>query len=265
MEKVSRRFFKKIFNKKNFIRLLLFVIIFIGFVLLLDWVLMPLYTKHGEEHDLPDVTEIPIEQAVEVLQSQDFIPIIQDSVYDEHFAPGLVIRQNPLPFSRVKKGRRVYLVISIGEKPRFAPKLIGLTAQDAEFRLREEGISLGEKFYNFSSLFHKGVVMAQSIPAGKEIKQNQGIDITISLGPAPTTLEIPNLVGKSLVAAERELDTLGVKIGIIKYSYKPQLVPGTILRQSISPGQKVAFADSINLLVSTDIPPVTEEKHDSTK
>jgi serine/threonine-protein kinase len=224
----------------------------------MDFIIMPWYTKHGEEYELPDVTDRKVEEAMQILEQADFKPLIQDSVFDEQFSPGSVIQQNPTPYSLVKKGRRVYLIVSIGEKPRYVPQLIGLTPQDAEFRLKEQALKLNQVFYEFSDFYPRGVVISQSIPSGEKVKKNRRVNITVSLGVAPTSLEIPNLVGKSLDTAEKELEAIDVRIGTVKYAYRPKLVPGTILRQSITPGSSAVNVDSLNLLVSTDEPPPEE-------
>jgi len=246
---------KKIFNRKNSFIALILLFSFVIIALLMDFIVMPWYTKHGKEYELPDVTDRKIEEAMQVLKEADFIPLIQDSVYDEQFSPGSVIQQNPAPFSQVKKGRRVYLIVSIGEQPRFVPQLIGLTPQDAEFRLKEQALKLNQVFYEFSDFYPRGVVINQSIPTGEQVKKNRRVNITVSLGVAPTSLEIPNLVGKSLDTAEKELEAIDVRIGTVKFAFRPKLVPGTILRQSIRPGNNATNVDSLSLLVSTDQPP----------
>ncbi len=255
--------FRLIFSKKSLFRLVIIAILLVILAFVADLVVMPLYTKHGKEFDLVDVTDRTLTEAIEILHENGFEPVIQDSVYDEHFLPGSVIQQNPLPFSRVKRGRRVYLVVSIGEKPRYMPQLIGLTPQDAEFRLREIELGIRQVFYEFSDLYPRGVVFNQSVPSGEIAEKNQKVNITVSLGSAPTSLEIPNLVGKSLETVQKELEAMAVTVGKVKYVYRPKLVPGTILKQSVSPGTALLKVDSINLLVSTDQPPPDESKVDS--
>ena len=256
---------RKLFSKQFLMKSGLALFGFIVFVLLMDNIIMPLYTKHGKEYELPDVTARPVQEAIETLKADGFQPIIQDSTYDEQFPPGTVVQQNPLPYSLVKKGRRVYLTISIGEKPRFMPRLIDLTPQDARFLLEENGLQLNNVIYEFSELHPKGVVINQSIPPGEAVKKNQRVNITVSLGPPPTSLEIPNLVGKSLESARKELDAVGVSVGKIKYVYRPNLVPGTVINQSVSAGTNATKVDSVNLVVSTDQPPQEEESVDTTK
>jgi beta-lactam-binding protein with PASTA domain len=259
----SSSFLRRLFTLKNFLFLFILMLFLLAFAVLMDYVVMPFYTKHGKEYELPDVTDRPIEEAMEILDADGFKPLIQDSVYDETISPGYVIQQNPLPFSLVKDGRRVYLVVSIGEKPIFIPQLVGLTPQDAQFRLREQSLRLNQTFYEFSDFYPRGVVINQSIPAGKQVRKNRRVNITVSLGTAPTSLVIPNLVGQSLETAEKELEAINVRIGTIKYAYRPKLVPGTILRQSVSAGANAARVEELHLLVSSDVPPPEEAAEDT--
>ena len=228
---------------------------FIGFVIFMDQLVMPLYTKHGKEYELPDLTEMPVDSAVQVLRHQGFTPIILDSIYSSEYAPGVVVRQNPLPFSTVKKGRRVYLIVSIGEKPAIVPNLVGLTPQDARFRLRESGLDAGHIFYDFSRNYPKGVVYAQSIPPGDTLRRGRKVNFSVSLGPPPESQFVPDLVGKSLTAARKELQVLGLPLRQIRYQYRNDLVPQTVLWQSVKPGTPIPKADSLDLVVSTDQPP----------
>jgi beta-lactam-binding protein with PASTA domain len=241
--------------KRRLLRKALFIFIgFVVFIILMDQVVMPFYTKHGDEYELPDVTGKEVTEAVDLLESEDFDPVIADSVYDANYAPGAVIRQNPLPFTMVKKGRRIYLVISIGEKPLYMPTLIGATLKDAEFRLKDQSLSLNQTIYEFSEFYPNGVVINQSVPAGESVDRNQRINITVSLGPPPTSQEVPNLVGKSMTYVRKELETLGIKVGRVKYQYRPNLVPETVVGQSVSAGTPAAKVDSINVTVSSDKP-----------
>ncbi len=239
-------------RRKRLLKWFYYLLVFFALVLFMDNVVMPLYTKHGKEYELPDITELPVQQAIDILKQNGFTPVVQDSVYDSDLPPGTVIRQNPLPFSTVKKGRRVYLVVSIGEKPVVMPNLVGLTPQDARFRLAEEALTLNRTFYDFSEFYPKGVVIAQSIAPGDTLYKGYKVDLTVSLGPPPEAQKVPSLRGKSLIAAQKALEVLGIPLGRIDYQYRPDLVPETVVAQSIPAGTPVAAADSMNLVVSTD-------------
>lgn len=234
--------------------LVIFAAIFL-FAMFFDFIVMPLYTRHGSEYELPDVTEKQVEQAKEILDDQGFIPILQDSAFDSFYPPGTVIRQNPMPFATVKKGRRVYLVISSGERPIYMPDLIKESLTNAELRLREAGLELNKTFWEYSETIpYRGVVINQSVPAGELVLSSQKINLTASLGPPPSSLEVPRLVGKSLEAALQELSAVGIAPNqiIVKSRYQPKLIPQTIISQSVNEGTPVMEVAVIELVVSTD-------------
>jgi len=228
---------------------------FIFFALFMDIVAMPLYTRHGSEYELPDVTEKTVDEAKVILDDDGFIPIVQDSTYDSFYPPGTVLRQNPMPFATVKKGRRVYLVVSSGERPIYMPNLIKESLTNAELRLKEAGLTLNKTLWEYSEdIPYRGVVIKQSVPPGDLVISSQKINLTASLGPPPSSLEIPRLVGKSLEAALEELGALGIPLNqiVIKSRYQPKLVPQTIISQSVNEGTPVMDVDVIELVVSTD-------------
>ncbi len=225
------------------------------FILFIDLVAMPLYTRHGNEYELPDVTEKNVNEAVEILENSGFIPIIQDSVYDSYYTPGTVVRQNPMPYSTVKSGRRVYLVVSKGEKPIYMPKLVSETLTNARLKLQELGLSVGNINYDYSSTYpYRGVVIWQSVPPGKLIDKNNPVDLTVSLGEPPSSKSVPNLVGKSMGSAIRELEALGLTKEqiLVKYRYQPNLVPNTVVSQSVATGTPLMDVETIELVISTD-------------
>ncbi len=225
------------------------------FVFFMDWVVMPLYTRHGSEYELPDVTEKNVDNAMDILDDNGFIPIVQDSVFDSFYPVGTVVRQNPTAFSTVKRGRRVYLIVSSGEKPIFMPKLVSETLVNARLKLREVGIEVGRVDYDYSERYpYREVVIAQSVAAGEQIYKSQAINLTVSLGPPPSSLVMPNLAGKSLESAKRELEVLGLSAGklVTRLRYMPNLVPNTVISQSVATGTTVSEIETLELVISTD-------------
>ncbi|MGH1362909.1 MAG: PASTA domain-containing protein [Calditrichia bacterium] len=226
------------------------------FTLFMDFLAMPWYTRLGKEYELPDVTEKTLDEAIDILEGSGFIPIIQDSVFDSDRPTGIIVRQNPQSFSTVKKGRRVYLVKSNGEKPIYMPNLTTMTKQNAEFKLKELGLKLGRIVEQFSRAHpYKGTVISQSELPGDLVSQRTEINIVLSLGPPPSQRTLPNLVGKTLNNVREELSVLGVDVNAIRMQYQPRLVPNTVVSQSIPGGTNLRDLKSIDLVVSTDQQP----------
>ncbi len=235
---------------KWFFRWSVYVVLLLLFVVLLDKILMPWYVRFGNEVELGDVVELPYSEAEQKLQKEGFQVVVTDSVYDAHYPAGIVVEQMPLPFTTVKEGRRVYLKISIGEKPIIMPNLFYKSPRDAELILKSYGLKVGNKLYEYSDISLAGVVISQSYPAGQEIKKSIPINLTISLGPFPKQPTIPYLIKKSLDAAKKQLHLLGVKKIILEYEERDDVLPETVLRQSLDAGILIDENTEIKLLVS---------------
>ncbi len=138
-------------------------ILFLFWVLLMDWIVMPVYTQKGQEAELPDVTEYPFEDAKKLLESKGFKVIKDQEKYDSMYPQGVVISQNPEPYTRVKKGRRVYLTVSAGEKPVLVPNLVGRSEREGSFLLQQMGLLVGKVEYQFDHYYPAGVICGQSI------------------------------------------------------------------------------------------------------
>jgi len=228
----------------------LIIVMFLGF--LTDQFILPWYVDLGDERELPDVIEMPIDQATNVLTKNGFNVIVQDSLYDGAHPVGSVIEQNPYPFATVKEGRRVYLTVSIGEKPILMPKLIGLSPRDAELTIQSYNLELGAKSYVPSEIYLEGTVIGQSYPQGQQIKPQTKIDITISLGKLKEEKTVPSLVGKSLYETKVQLKILDIKIGEITYEERENILPETVLKQSLPEGEVLQEGDVIDLVVSKE-------------
>jgi len=228
---------------------------FLGLVvltLIMDKLVMPFYVHLGEETEMPDVIEMNVSEAQNLLEMKGFNVFINDSLYDANHPENVVIEQNPYPYARVKEGRRVYLTISIGEKPIIMPNLFSVSPREAELILETNNLKLRNKNYIYSDIYHEGTVIGQSYPQGQIIKPGSGIDITISLGKLREELIVPDLIGKSLFEARARLREMQLTIDEIIYEERENILPETVLKQSIPAGEAFEEGDTIDLTVSKE-------------
>ncbi len=247
------RFFSNLVKKYKtsiLYKMLFWFMILIIVVLVMDHLVMPAYVRFGQEVELPDVVEMSAENAKKTLENHGFHGVITDSVFDAHYDAGLIVEQMPPAFSTVKKGRHVYLTVSIGEKPIIMPNLFYISPRDAELTLQSYNLELGAKHYEYDDSSPEGVVISQSYPQGQKVKRGTRINITISLGPFPERRTVPQLVGKSLDEAKSQLKILGMDKINITYEERANILPKTILKQSIEPGTPVDEDREIELTVS---------------
>ncbi len=226
---------------------------FVGFIVLVvvcDQAIMPLYVKHGKDVVLPNVVGKSFQEAQKELTAKGFRTIFDKETYSSDYPAGTVTFQNPFPESVVKKGRRVYLTVSKGERRVVVPKLTGGSERDAELKLRRLGLKIGKKNYEFSSYFPKGVVTSQSVSEGDTLQVGQSVDFTVSLGDVPEHFIVPNLVGKSLSEATYILLHAGLKVGRVTSEVNNDLLPETVIQQSFPAGTEVEMGQAVDLVVS---------------
>jgi beta-lactam-binding protein with PASTA domain len=242
-------------------KIILAFIILILFTVLMDKVVMPLYVNLGDETELPDVIEMSIGEGKSLLEEHGFQIFIKDSLYDTHHPVGTIIEQNPYPYAVVKEGRRVYLSVSNGDKPIIMPNLFGVSPREATLILETFGLKLGSKNYVYSDRYYEGTVMGQSYPQGQEIKSGSKMDIIISLGQLSVEAIVPDLVGKSLHESRERLRAVKLTIAEIVWEERDNILPETVISQSLPPGQTFAPEETIELVVSKEMKIETEKEN----
>lgn len=251
------RRFRDWFEWIHVVRLAAAMAILFFFVLLTDQIVMPLYTKQGKEVILPEVEGLKRGQADSILTEGGFRVIMDREIHSRAIPRGIVISQNPLPQSIVKRGRRIYLTISKGEKWVKVPQLIGQSERNAQELLRQMEL-VPETEYEFSSLFPKGVVYEQSIAPDDSASVGDTVRFIISLGDIPENLIVPAVIGKSLSEARRILIRTGLQIGSVTYQVNDDLLPQTVIQQSIPADSLVDVGEPIDLIIST----ITDESEE---
>lgn len=226
------------------------LLVLVLFIILLNEIIMPIYTRHGQAVRVPQVVDMTYESARTLLERSDLVIVEQAKKFDSHFRAGVIMAQNPNVDSNVKKGRRVYVLVSKGEPLVDVPRLIGLSERNAVFEISKVGLELRSINYQHSDQIHNGVVMEQSMSENLEVKAGQKIDIVISLGRFPNRFIVPDIIGRSLKDAKRVIKQYGLAVGYISFQKEPELLPETVIEQSLVANSEVSKGSAIDLIVS---------------
>ncbi len=229
---------------------LAFFLVGLAVFLLMDQVVMPMYVKHGQKVSLPDVRQMDFEEASELLRSRDFVPVEGDFKYNPEFEPGTVIDQQPNARSTVKTGRRVYLTVAKEESFIEMPELVGQSIRGAKLELSQVGLQLDSIQWVYSNTFPEDVVTWQSVGANGLIRRGSSVDLKVSRGQNPNRFNVPDLVDLSLEEAKSKLAESRLNIGDITYVQDTDLIPYTVLQQSVEPGTTLRNPVPIDLTVS---------------
>ena len=219
-------------------------------VILFEYIIMPMYTRHNTGQYLMDVQGKTLEEAIAMIEAEDFRAILSDTMYTNKVAEGIVVDQYPKPNMKVKTGRTVRLKISTSEKLVFIPNLIGQSLRSAELVLQQAGLLIDTVYSEYNPEYPKGTIAWQYPKANNTMKKGFGIQVTLSKGLPPDFYQVPNVIGLSLNQAKEYLAKARLKVGKISYHEDQDLVPYTVLDQSISEGTVLDRPMNINLVVS---------------
>jgi eukaryotic-like serine/threonine-protein kinase len=230
-----------------FIFITIFVLFSVMAALIVNYVVMPGFTRRGNERILLDVQGLTWEEARHLLLLEKFTPVRGKSIPRDDMEPFRVIAQMPRPGSRVKLGRRVYLDVSIPLENVSFPDLRRKTLRSAQIIMDEKNLVVDSVSYGFSDM-PREVIYWQSVEPGETVRPGTGVHIKISLGLSNWT--VPAVTNMSLQDAHKAINEAGLRIGTITYRDREDLLPNTVIYQSMPGSTVLSIPQPIDLVVS---------------
>lgn len=219
-------------------------------VFLFDSLLMPLYVRHGQGSYMVNVEGKQLEYALDILSSEGHRGLVSDTLFSSAFNPGIVIDQYPSTNMKVKEGRTVRLTIANAERSVMVPDLIGRSERSAELDISQVGLEIDTVYKEYNSDVPAGNVTWQYPKGGDMLSRGMGIHLTISLGVPPNFFQAPNIFGLSKKKAIVEIEKSGFSLGKVYYRQNEDLIPYTVLDQSLKPGTVLEKSVAIDLTIS---------------
>ncbi|MEO0206514.1 MAG: PASTA domain-containing protein [candidate division WOR-3 bacterium] len=230
-------------------RLLTYVIIILIFfvvgLLLANFIFMPLFVRKGEEIVVPNVCDIPLDSATIILKRAGLQSVVTERRYDRIIEQGRVIIQEPLPDTKVKRGRIINLSVSLGIEKIIIPMLSGLEFTKAKQIIDRIGLVISDIDSIYSDSVSEGKIIRTIPEPETEVKKGDGIKIVISRG---IVLKSPNLIGLKLAEVKDILKRSNLVLGTVT-EIEGTGEKGTVIVQDPQPDQVVNAGDTINLMV----------------
>ncbi|MBE6991187.1 MAG: Stk1 family PASTA domain-containing Ser/Thr kinase [Ruminococcaceae bacterium] len=145
-----------------------------------------LTVSSGENIDtMPDVVNTQQQVAMMTLDSLSvMIDLVLEQEYSD-YVEGYVIRTDPTANTILHDGDKITLVVSLGPKEETVvmPSLIGLTRDEAEIKLLDYELALGEVREFSNEEMPAGTVYFQSVEHGTPVAPGTSVNLYLSLGP----------------------------------------------------------------------------------
>ena len=167
------------------------------------------------------------------LALEGFVAFRGDVKFSSAYSAGTVIDQYPDAMRKVQPGRTVHLTIAERERMIMIPDLVGKSLRSGKLELSEVGLKVDSLISEYDADVPIDVIRWQYPRAGDYLRRGSGLTIIISKGKPPDFYQMPQLFGLSLEKAEKQLAKSQLPLGRITYRQNEDLVPYTILEQSI--------------------------------
>jgi beta-lactam-binding protein with PASTA domain len=209
-----------------FIRNLLALVVVAGLFVVLTFGWLKCYTNHGESLQVHKYTGMTLNEAVKLANSRSFSIVVNDSIFKVGEEPHTVIEQTPKPFSRVKKNRTIYLVVTKKQPDLLLlPDLKGgnddfelykkkVERMEFETEVRREVYDENYAPNTILNVYYDGEEITEKLNKGFRAVPGTTIEFVITKGYSDL-VEIPDLVCKKFDAAKFVLNSYNLTVGDI--------------------------------------------------
>ena len=164
--------------------LIALALVALGYIALL---FIDVFTSHGQQVQVPDVRNMPLEKAIEILDDAGLRWEISDSTtFYENYKPGTVIDQDPKAKSYIKKIRIIYLNVNAMHAPIIPfPKLVDLPGRQGMATLKAMGykhVEIDSVASEMEGLILEVSVDGHKVAPGTPVSVNSKIKITVGDG-----------------------------------------------------------------------------------
>lgn len=248
-------------------------VVWLGMMIALVFLLtltLRIYTRHNDSVQVGNYLGMSVEEAMRRARDRSFRIVVIDSIdasgANEGKAPGTIVAQDPIPFSRVKQKRRIYLTI-IKSVPSDIelPQLVGRYLFDQyDKEAKRRGFKTAVKERQFDPKLEPNTILYFYYKDRKITDQDLRDRIKLPRGSllefviterSADFVEIPNLVCKTYEAASFVISANNLAIGNIigevsdlNSAYVWKQDPEYVEFQTIRMGEQ------INLYVTQDRP-----------
>ncbi len=180
------------------------------------------YSRHGESQTVPNLIGKTTLEAMQELDNLDLEYAVMDSTFDPDERPLSVISQDPIPDSKVKSGRTIYVTINMTTAPKTEiPNFeVGTSYISVREILESHGLKVGDIIYK--PFEYKDVYLdmkvhgdRKSLKPGSFIPKGTKIDLILGNGLGDTKIGIPDLTGLTYLEAINLIQLKELSVGTV--------------------------------------------------
>lgn len=199
---------------------------------------------------LPNVVAMDIGRVLEEYGSLDIPVTVKKHSFSNSIPRNHVIEQTPSGGRRIRKGRTVGLIISLGSRQVEVPTVLGQNVNRAETLVRLNGLRVQFLARLYDSEIPFGQVMGIWPSPKTKVTRGEGVVLIVSQGTRDRAYSMPKLTGKSVNTGLDTVRKLGLTVGRVKYVDTKGIPRGHIISQVPFAGKKVLAGHSVHVKVA---------------
>lgn len=210
---------KSFFNWKVLINIVLATSMFVGLIYLtFRW--LEKHTNHGEEIPVPNIINMPVQEAIKVLEDAGLEYEVDSGEFQPKYKPLQVLQIWPSAGSRVKAHRAIQIRVNPKTWAKVTiPDILDRYKGLAFRQLEQVGLKVGDTIYE-PNIQRDAVIRMQMngnpIQPGQQVSRFTTIDLVIGTGPK-RDVPVPNLVGLTVADAEKIIAQYLFEIGVVEH------------------------------------------------
>ncbi len=211
----------------------------------------------GQEVVVPDIVGKNINQVDKELKQLKLIMDVKDKKFNDEFKKDEIIFQEPGKGQKVKEGKHIEVILSLGSEKIKVPNVEGKELADAEIIIGNEGFEIGiDKIYD--DKYKEGYIISQEPRAGTRVAKNSKIDLMVSKGPTPDKIPMPKLIGLTLEEAQKQIQDSKLVLGEVTKKDSNDYYADQVIEQDTKAEVMVEEGTTVNLVVSKGPGPVPQ-------
>lgn len=254
-------FLRYLISKAFWLNIVIAVVVFI-IIIWLAFLFIKQYSRHGESQTVPNLVGKTLPEAKEELSNLHLDYAIMDSTYDPEEKPLSIINQDPMPDSKVKSGRKIYITINAEHPP--LTEIPGIEVGTSYISVREilesKGLKIGNIIYKpfeYRDVFldMKAQGSDESLQAGDKIPKGSKVDLIMGSGQGDTKIDLPDFRSLTYDEAVNLIQLKELSLGTVMSSGTiSDTSEAFIYKQNpeYEPGKKINIGSMVDLWLSTE-------------
>ena len=201
--------------------------------------------------NVPNLSNLTVEQAVEAIEKEGFEAGEPQYVYDDNVPEGRVVEQDPAPNRQMPEGSVINFKVSNGPTPVEeveVPDLRGMTADEAEEELSKHKL-LGKRGDDVESDdYEEGEVAEQDLEPGSTA--NAGDTVTYHVSAGSSQVVVPELSNATESEYTSRLKDLGL-VADVRYTSDNSVASGYVIYTTPGMGSTVDKGSTVTVFVSS--------------